>query len=288
MQENDGIRPTTSMLWRHFGHTLNVNGASMTYGEMVMPVLFVGHGNPMNAIEETSFAAAWREEALRFPRPKAILCVSAHWETNGARVTAMTQPRTIHDFYGFPAELYRVEYPAPGSPELAERVRELAGVKGVAVDVSWGLDHGTWSVVRRMYPAADIPVVQLSLDRTRSPREHVALARRLQPLRSEGVLVLGSGNVVHNLPLIRWGDERPFPWAEEFDRLAAELILAGDLERLTDYAGLGESALLSIPTNEHYLPLLYALALRRPEEPVVFFADGVVLGSISMRSCRIG
>jgi 4,5-DOPA dioxygenase extradiol len=263
-------------------------GGSMTNGEMMMPVLFVGHGNPMNAIEETSFAIAWRKEAAQIPRPKAILCVSAHWETNGARVSAMERPRTIHDFYGFPEELYRVQYPAPGSPELAERVRELAGTEGVAADESWGLDHGTWSVVRRMYPAADIPVVQLSLDRIRSPREHVALARSLQPLREEGVLVLGSGNVVHNLPLMRWDDEKPYPWAEDFDKLAAELVLAGDLESLADYATLGESARLSIPTNEHYLPLLYALALRRPKEPVAFFAQGIVLGSVSMLSFRIG
>lgn len=261
----------------------------MTNGEkMMMPVLFVGHGSPMNAIEETPFAAAWREEAGLIPRPKAILCVSAHWETNGAKVTAMQRPRTIHDFYGFPEGLSRVQYPVPGSPELAERVRELAGVEDVAADESWGLDHGTWSVVRRMYPDADIPVVQLSLDRMRSSCEHVALARTLQPLREEGVLILGSGNVVHNLPLMRWGDEKPYPWAEEFDRLSAELILAGDLERLTDYAGLGESARLSIPTNEHYLPLLYALALRRPKEPIAFFANGIVLGSISMRSFLIG
>ena len=242
----------------------------------------------MNAIEETPFAAAWREEAGRIPRPKAILCISAHWETNGARVTAMPRPRTIHDFHGFPEELYRVDYPAPGSPELAARVRALAGAEQVAADESWGLDHGTWSVVRRMYPAADIPVVQLSLDRMRSPRDHVALARALRPLREEGVLVLGSGNVVHNLPLMRWDDEKPYPWAEEFDRLAAELIMAGDLERLADYGGLGESARLSIPTNEHYLPLLYALALRRPDEPAAFFAQGVVLGSVSMRSFRAG
>jgi 4,5-DOPA dioxygenase extradiol len=252
----------------------------------MMPVLFVGHGNPMNAIEETPFALSWREEAGRFPLPKAILCVSAHWETDGARVTAMERPRTIHDFYGFPEELYRVQYPAPGSPELAARVRELAGATEVATDESWGLDHGTWSVLRRMYPAADIPVVQLSLDRRRSPREHLALARTLQPLREEGVLVLGSGNLVHNLPLMHWGDDTPYPWAEEFDRLATELILAGKLEKLADYTELGEAARLSIPTNEHYLPLLYALALLQPGEQVEFFAEGIVLGSVSMRSFR--
>lgn len=260
----------------------------MTNEEIMMPVLFVGHGNPMNAVEETPFAAAWREEAGRFPKPKAILCVSAHWETNGTQVTAMERPRTIHDFYGFPEELYQVQYPAPGSLELAERVRELAGTQEVTADESWGLDHGTWSVVRRMYPAADIPLVQLSLDRVRSPREHVALARALRQLRGEGVLILGSGNLVHNLPLMRWGNETPYPWAEEFDKLAAELIMSGDLDSLADYTGLRESARLSIPTNEHYLPLLYALALRLPDEPISFFAEGIVLGSVSMRSFRIG
>lgn len=253
-----------------------------------MPVLFVGHGNPMNAIEETPFAAAWQEEAGRIPRPKAILCISAHWETDGARVTAMPRPRTIHDFYGFPEELFRVQYPAPGSPELAARVRALTGGDVVAPDESWGLDHGTWSVVRRMYPAADIPVVQLSLDRGRSPRQHVDLARALLPLRGEGILVLGSGNVVHNLPLVQWGETGPYPWAEEFDRLSTELALDGDLERLCDYRELGEPARLSVPTSEHYLPLLYALALRGPQEPITCFAPGIVLGSISMRSFRIG
>ena len=260
----------------------------MTNGKIMMPVLFVGHGSPTNAIYESPFVAAWREEAGRIPRPKAILCVSAHWETNGARVTAMERPRTIHDFYGFQEELYQVQYPAPGSRELAERVRELAGAQEVAADETWGLDHGTWSVVRRMYPAADIPVVQLSLGGMHSPHRHVALARALQPLRRDGVLILGSGNLVHNLPLMRWGDETPYPWAVEFDRLAAELIVSGDLDSLADYAGLGESARLSIPTNEHYLPLLYALALRQPEEPISFFAEGIVLGAVSMRSFRIG
>jgi 4,5-DOPA dioxygenase extradiol len=200
----------------------------------------------------------------------------------------MPHPRTIHDFSGFPEELYRVEYPAPGSPALAQRVRELIGPEEVTADAAWGLDHGTWAVVRRMYPGADIPVVQLSLDRRRSPRGHVALAQRLGPLREERVLVIGSGNLVHNLPLMRWHDETPYPWAVEFDRLAAELILAGDLERLADYGALGEAARLSIPTNEHYLPLLFALALRQPDEPVSFFAEGIVLGSISMRAVRIG
>lgn len=259
-----------------------------TAADSRMPVLFIGHGNPMNAIEETPFCAAWREEARKIPRPRAILCISAHWETDGPRVTAMERPRTIHDFYGFPDALYQVQYPAPGSPELASRVRELLGADEVAADSEWGFDHGMWAVVRRMYPEADIPAVQLSLDRRRSPAQHLELARKLAPLRQEGVLILGSGNLVHNLPLMRWGDGTPYPWAQEFDALAARLMEAGELERLTEYPSLGEAARLSIPTNEHYLPLIYALAQGGPKEPLRFFAEGIVLASISMRSLRIG
>jgi 4,5-DOPA dioxygenase extradiol len=253
-----------------------------------MPVLFIGHGNPMNAIEENPFTKAWREEAAKIPRPKAILSVSAHWETDGTKVTAMKAPRTIHDFYGFPEELYQVNYPAPGAPELANRVQELIGTDTVKTDETWGLDHGTWSVLRRMYPEADIPVIQLSLDRNKSPQAHVKMAKQLLPLRDEGILVLGSGNIVHNLSLMRWSDDTPYPWAVEFNALATELILGGELDRLTDYSSLGEAARLSVPTNEHYLPLLYSLSLRTSEDNVSFFADQVVLGSISMQSVRIG
>jgi len=255
-----------------------------------MPALFVGHGNPMNAIEETVYSAAWREAASAFPRPKAILCISAHWESEGTFVTAMEQPRTIHDFYGFPDALYQVEYPAPGSRELAERLHSLVASTAVRLDdgYSWGLDHGAWSVLRRMYPEADIPVVQLSLDRSRHPRFHYDLGAELLSLRREGVLILGSGNIVHNLRLLQWNASAPYPWALEFDRLAAELILSAEHDRLVAYPALGEAARLAIPTNEHYLPLLYILALQQPDEPVSFFAEGLPLGSISMRSVRIG
>jgi 4,5-DOPA dioxygenase extradiol len=256
----------------------------------LMPALFIGHGNPMNAIEETVYAAAWRGAAAPIPRPKAILCISAHWETEGTYVTAMEHPKTIHDFYGFPDTLYQVLYPTPGSPELAERVRSLVKSTAVRLDdgYSWGLDHGTWSVLRRMYPEADIPTVQLSLDRTQHPRFHYNLGRELQALRQEGVLIVGSGNMVHNLRLLQWDAAEPFPWAAEFDRLAKELILASEHDRLVAYPTLGEAARLSIPTNEHYLPLLYILALQQTGEPVSFFAEGLPLGSISMRSVRIG
>jgi len=255
-----------------------------------MPALFIGHGNPMNAIEDTVYSRAWTGAAAALPRPKAILCISAHWETEGTYVTAMAEPKTIHDFYGFPDALNQVQYPAPGSRELAERVRSLVTSCAVRLDdgYSWGLDHGAWSVLRRMYPAADIPVVQLSLDRTQHPRFHYDLGRELQPLRAEGVLIVGSGNIVHNLRLLQWDAAEPYPWAAEFDRLSAELVLAGEHERLVAYPALGEAARLSIPTNEHYLPLLYILALQQPGEPVVFFAEGLPLCSISMRSLRIG
>lgn len=258
--------------------------------KQIMPALFVGHGNPMNAIEETVYAAAWREVAASIPRPKAILCISAHWETEGTFVTSMAQPKTIHDFYGFPDELYQVQYPAPGSPELAGRVKSMVSSTAVRLDdsYSWGLDHGAWSVLRRLYPEADIPTVQLSLDRTQHARFHYDLGSELKALREEGVLIVGSGNIVHNLRMLQWEASEPYPWAAEFDRQAAELILAGEHDRLVAYQALGEAARLSIPTNEHYLPLLYILALQQPGEPVSFFAEGVPLGSISMRSVRIG
>ena len=253
-----------------------------------MPALFIGHGNPMNAIEESVYVEAWREVAASIPQPEAILCISAHWETEGTFVTAMPRPRTIHDFYGFPDELYRVQYPAPGSADLAERVRGLVRSGTVEPDYQWGLDHGAWSVLRRMNPGADIPVVQLSLDRTQPPQVHYKLGAELAALRNEGVLIVGSGNIVHNLRLMKWDAGEPYPWAVEFDRLAAELIAAGEHDRLTAYSTLGKAAGLAVPTNEHYLPLLYVLALQKPDEPLSFFAEGLSLGSISMRSVRIG
>lgn len=259
-----------------------------THTTQLMPALFIGHGNPMNAIEESIYSAAWREAAAAIPRPKAILCISAHWETDGTLITAMTQPRTIHDFYGFPDALFQVQYPAPGAPELAERVRGMVKGTTVELDQDWGLDHGAWSVLRRMYPEADIPVVQLSLSRAEQPRFHYDLGAELATLRSEGVLIVGSGNVVHNLRLLQWHAGEPYPWASKFDQQVAELITSSQYDRLVDYQTLGEAARLSIPTNEHYLPLLYVLALQQPGEPVSFFAEGIPLGSISMRSVQIG
>lgn len=256
-------------------------------GSARLPVLFIGHGNPMNAIEESEFSRAWLATAQHVPHPKAILSISAHWETDGVQVTAMSQPRTIHDFYGFPDELNRMQYPAPGFPDLARQVQALLGSDVVALDQAWGLDHGTWAVLARMFPKADIPVVQLSLDRRRSPAEHYALAGQLSALREAGVLILGSGNMVHNLGLLGWSD-MAFDWAEAFDLKLKALIEARDHAALVNYPQLGPDAQRAIPTNEHYLPLLYALALRGADEPLRFFADKVTLGSISMRSFQIG
>jgi 4,5-DOPA dioxygenase extradiol len=252
-----------------------------------MPVLFVGHGSPMNAIEDNEFSRAWSEAGKALPRPKAILCVSAHWETMGTQATAMARPKTIYDFYGFPPELYAASYPAPGSPELARRVVELVRPDLVSPDQSWGLDHGTWSVLKRMFPQADVPVVQLSLDRGKSPREHYDLGRKLQPLRDEGVLILGSGNVVHNLGMIMWED-KAFDWAVEFDAQVKKWILDDTPEPIIEYPKQGRSAALSINSAEHFKPLLYVLGARTPGEPAGFFNEKVSLGSMSMRSMRFG
>ena len=252
-----------------------------------MPVLFLGHGSPMNAIEDNEFSLAWQEAARHIPKPKAIVCISAHWETRGTRVTAMQEPRTIHDFYGFPRPLFEKQYPAPGSPELAERVIKLAGESRVQPDQSWGLDHGTWSVLCRMYPEAEIPVVQLSLDRSHDPVYHYQMGQELLPLRREGVLIVGSGNIVHNLRMMVWED-KAFDWAAEYDAKVTQWILEGDLDSIIHYGKYGRSAQLAVNSAEHYLPLLYVLGLKGKDEPVSFFADKLWGGSISMRCVRIG
>jgi 4,5-DOPA dioxygenase extradiol len=255
--------------------------------DLPLPALFVGHGSPMNAIEDNAFSRAWLSEGRALPRPAAILCISAHWETDGTRVTAQAQPPTIHDFGGFPRALYEQQYPAPGSPELAQLVCDTVTGTQVRLDHAWGLDHGTWSVLRRLFPAADVPVVQLSLDRALSPADHYALAQQLRPLRRRGVLVVGSGNIVHNLRRVDWQDGA-YDWAVEFDTTVERLIRTRDHAALIHYPDLGPAARLAVPTNEHYQPLLYALALQADDEPVTFFAEGVTLGSISMRSLRLG
>lgn len=246
-----------------------------------MPVLFVGHGNPMNAITDNAFAKQW-ERIGRNLSPRAILCVSAHWETSGSLITAMPQPKTIHDFGGFPDELFRVQYPAPGSPELAGDV-VTATHQRIIEDHEWGLDHGAWSVLKRMFPKADVPVLQLSLDVRKSPLQHIELAGELSYLRSKGVVIIGSGNIVHNLGMIQWRGGT-LDWAVEFDELSKELITTRDLASLANYTALGKEALLSIPTPEHYLPMLYALSLIEADEEIEFFNETIDLGSVSMRS----
>ena len=252
-----------------------------------MPVLFVGHGSPMNAIEDSAFSRAWVEEAKQIPHPKAILCISAHWEADGLFVSTALKPETIYDFYGFPDELYKVVYSAPGAPEWADTVRRMVTGAEVKVNRARGLDHGAWVVLRRMFPAADIPTFQMSLDMGRTPQSHYDLARQLMPLRDQGVLIIGSGNMVHNLRMLTW-TESAYDWAVEFDKTLAKLIENRDHKALINYPALGPSAKLAIPTNEHYLPMLCALALQQPDEPLRFFAEKVLLGSISMRGFRIG
>lgn len=251
-----------------------------------MPALFVGHGNPMNAIEDNEFSRTWAELGKSLPVPNGIVCISAHWETDGTCVTAMEHPATIHDFSGFPAVLENMTYPAPGSPELAGRVRAGARSTRIRPDRSWGLDHGAWSVLCRMYPHADIPVVQVSLDAGAPPSFHYELGRELGRLRKEGVLILGSGNMVHNLGTMAWQDEG-FDWAVESDRAMAELIGAADHQTMIDYRNL-PNARQAIPTEEHYLPLLYVLGAAGKDSPATFLSERVTLGSISMRCVLFG
>jgi 4,5-DOPA dioxygenase extradiol len=255
-----------------------------------MPVIFVGHGNPMNALARNQYTDGWRQLGGNMPKPRAVLCISAHWYVPRVAVTAMQQPRTIHDFGGFPRELFEVLYPAPGSPELARRVVDILAPLPIDQDLSWGLDHGAWSVLVHLYPDAAIPVVQLSIDQTKDAATHYEIARRLAPLRDEGVLIVGSGNIVHNLHAYAWGDDfaKPYDWALRFDGLARELMAQGDFAPLVDYESLGRDALLSAPTPDHYLPLLYVIAQRQTHEPVSFPVAGFDGGSISMLSVRIG
>ena len=252
-----------------------------------MPVVFVGHGSPMNAIEKNEFSLTWQKMGQELPKPKAILSISAHWETSEPQVTTVPRPETIHDFYGFPQELNEMQYPAPGSPQLAERVMELLADKSVGADKEWGLDHGTWSVLSRMFPGADIPVVQLSLAHTREGQYHYDLGAGLLPLRDEGILILGSGNVVHNLGRIAWGGD-PYDWALEFDAKVKDCILRSNHTPLIHFQEQGKAATLSINSAEHYLPLLYILGLCQPDDACRFYCEKVYLGSLSMRCVVFG
>jgi 4,5-DOPA dioxygenase extradiol len=271
-----------------------LNKLTETFGASEkMPVLFVGHGNPMNAISENEFVTGWRNVAKNLPKPKAILCISAHWETNGTMVTAMKSPETIHDFGGFPKELFETKYPAPGSPELALETKNTIKKTVVGLDEKWGLDHGTWSVLKPMFPKADIPVIQLSLDYNQSPRDHYELAKELSALRNKGVLIVGSGNMVHNLGMVKAASmqdldkEYGYDWALEMNDIFKTKIKEHDHTALINYESLSKSAKLAIPTREHYLPLLYILALQEKNEQTTFFNDKALAGSLTMTSVLI-
>jgi 4,5-DOPA dioxygenase extradiol len=254
------------------------------------PAIFFGHGNPMNALLNNPYTEAWRRMGQATPKPKAILSISAHWFVPETGVTVTTAPRTIHDFGGFPRELYQIQYPAPGDPALARRVQQMLAPLPVRLDESWGLDHGTWSVLRHVYPEADVPVVQLSIDESQPTSFHFEIGKRIAPLRAEGVLIVGSGNLVHNLHTYAWGHHMPdpFDWAVRFEEMARQMLLAGEYKPLIDYEALGRDAMLSIPTPDHYLPLLYVIATRQQGEPLTFPVEGVDGGSISMLTVQIG
>lgn len=256
----------------------------------LMPAIFLGHGNPLNAISQNAYTAAWAAIGKAIPRPRAVLAVSAHWYLPACAVTVNAAPATIHDFGGFPRELYEVIYPAPGSPDLARRVQHLLAPTAVGLNESWGLDHGTWSVLRHVFPDADIPVVQLSIDERQPPQFHYALGKRLGALREEGVLVVGSGNLVHNLHAYAWGrgGAQPFDWALRFEEQVRQFLLNGQDERIVTYDDLGRDARLAVPTPDHYLPLLYILGLRREQDQVSFPVQGVDGGSVSMLAVKLG
>jgi 4,5-DOPA dioxygenase extradiol len=258
----------------------------------LMPVIFVGHGSPMNGIEENEFSNYWKKLAKEIPTPSAVLVVSAHWLTKGTRITAMDFPPTIHDFGGFPEPLYEVQYPAPGNPLLARDTAELVSKTNIEMDHEWGLDHGAWTVVRHMYPDANIPVLQLSIDYTKDARYHYELAKELYSLRKKSVLIIGSGNMVHNLRMVAWDrlneSEYGYDWALQMNLKFKELIGNGGHDQLIDYRNLGREALLSIPTPEHYLPLMYTLGLKTNSDEISFFNDKAVGGSLTMTSVRLG
>lgn len=257
-----------------------------------MPVLFFGHGSPMNAIEVNDFTRKWNEIGTQIPKPHAVLCISAHWETKGTFVTAMQKPQTIHDFGGFPEELYQVQYPAQGMPELANEVKGIVKKTDVGLNQDWGLDHGTWSVVKHLYPNADIPVIQLSLDYSQPPIYHYELAKELSALRNKGILIIGSGNIVHNLGLIAWDKINTpgygFDWAMEANDKMKKFILTGDHTSLINYKSQGKAFDLAIPSPEHFLPMLYTLALQGENENISLFNDQAMMGSLTMTSLRIG
>lgn len=273
---------TTLSAFRNFTDSLQED-------DHLMPVLFIGHGSPMNGIEDTEFSRRWAQMGQEIPTPRAVLVISAHWYTQGTKITAMEHPKTIHDFGGFPKELFAVQYPAPGSPDLA---RETAALIHASLDHDWGLDHGTWTVVRHMYPKANIPVLQLSIDYSKGPQYHYDLAKELYALRRKGVLIIGSGNLVHNLRMVAWDrlddKEYGYDWALDINNQFKHLISSREHKPLINYTQLGKSALLAIPTPDHYLPLMYTLGLQSGKDNISFFNDKAVGGSLTMTSVKFG
>ena len=259
--------------------------------EIAMPSAFLGHGSPMNAIEENQFVTGFRNLAKNLPKPNAILCISAHWFTNGTKITAMEIPKTIHDFGGFPQALFEVQYPAPGSPELAVETKKLLLPVEVELDDTWGLDHGAWSVIKHLYPNADVPVIQLSIDYTKPPEYHFELAQKLSALRQKGILIIGSGNIVHNLRLVDYQnfdrDNYGFDWAIEARETVNNYLLDGNFQPLIDYEKQSKALQIAIPSPEHYLPLIYTLGLKDKTEELSLFNDKLVAGSLSMTSVKI-
>ncbi len=256
----------------------------------VMPVLFLGHGSPMNAIEENEYVTGFRTIAKTLPKVKAVLCISAHWYTSGTFITAMAKPKTIHDFGGFPDALYKVEYPAPGDPQLAKQTKDLIKKTNVGLDNDWGLDHGAWSVLKHLFPKADVPVIQLSIDYNKPASYHFELAKELQSLREKGILIIGSGNIIHNLYKVAFekiNDNFGFDWAIEAREKINTLLLKNDFKSIVEYEKLGKSLQLAVPTPDHFLPLIYAIALKRENEKMELFNDKLLAGSLSMTSLKI-
>ncbi len=276
------------------GSTMNLRDLDKMTSNMSntskIPVLFLGHGSPMNAIEENQFVQGFRKVGQQIETPNAILCISAHWETRGTFVTSMQHPPTIHDFGGFPQALFDVQYPAPGSPELAKEMQKLITKTEVGLDENWGLDHGAWTVIKHLYPEANIPIIEMSIDYTKPPQYHYELAKQLNSLRNKGVLIIGSGNMVHNLRMLAWNklnEDFAFDWATEANDKMKQFILDGDHKSLIDFKSQGKAFDLAIPTPEHFLPLLYTLALKDDKEKVGFFNDKPVAGSLTMTSLKI-
>ncbi len=293
------IKSTLTLGLMAFTNPLKALSDRLNEQEEIMPAFFIGHGSPTNALEDNEFTQSWRSLGKQLPIPKAVLCISAHWLTRGTHVTAMESPKTIHDFGGFGPDLFAAQYPAPGSPKFAKETQEIITSTEIGLDHDWGLDHGTWSILKQMYPEANIPVYQLSIDYHQSPQYHYNLSKELVKLRNKGVLIIGSGNMVHNLRLVdpskgfapdKEGKipEYGFDWAEEFNTILKTNIQARDYQAAVDYSNLGSIAKLAHPTPDHYYPLLYSLGVALPDEPISFFNDKCMAGSLSMTSIQFG